>query len=143
VGHNLATLVHRVGVAPAPGWDDLARRAFHAVCRLVARVHGNPRPLSTVKDAAYAWRQMLFHISLCPPDVQRTFPAWLEEEAVRHPAHVAARLAPALAGLRLVADGGSFAADGTGSGTLDGASLPRRFLGWTTGRHWITTPQAP
>ncbi|MFJ2931760.1 hypothetical protein ACIO8G_03220 [Streptomyces sp. NPDC087219] len=31
----------------------------------------------------------------------------------RHPAHVAAPPAPALAGLRLVADGGSFAADGT------------------------------
>ncbi|MFI6474858.1 hypothetical protein ACIBL5_31885 [Streptomyces sp. NPDC050516] len=135
--HNLATLVHRVGVAPAPGWDDLARRAFHAVCRLVARVHGNPRPLSTVKDAAYAWRQMLFCLSLCPPDVQRAFLARLEEETVRHPAHVAARLAPAMAGLRLVADGGSFAADGTGSGTADGASVPRRFLGWTTGRHWM------
>ncbi|MEU5438267.1 hypothetical protein AB0G73_33605 [Streptomyces sp. NPDC020719] len=138
--HNLATLVHRVGVAPAPGWDDLARRAFRTVCRLMARIEGNPRPLSTIKDAAYAWRQTLFYLSLCPPDAQRAFLARLEEETARHPSHVAARLAPALAGLRLVADGGSFATDGTQSGTVDGAPktpVPRRFLGWTTGRHWM------
>ena len=138
--HNLATLVHRVGVIPASGWDDLARRAFSMVCRLATRVHGNPRPLSTIKDAAYAWRQMLFHLSLCPPETQRVFLAWLEEETVRHPAHVGARLAPALAGLRLVAEGGSLAEDSSGSASTNGragASPPRLFLGWTTGRHWM------
>lgn len=29
--HNLATLVHRVGIAPRSGWDDLARRSFVTV----------------------------------------------------------------------------------------------------------------
>ena len=50
----------------------------------------------------------------------------------RHPAHVTARLAPALAGLRLVADGGSFAPDGTADG-----GRARRLLGWTTDGHWL------
>lgn len=130
--HNLATLVHRVGIAPRPGWADLAHRCFVTVCRLVSGVQGNPRPLGTVKDAAYAWRQMVFHLSLCTPEEQRRVIAGLDAETARHPAHVAARLAPALTGLVLVAGGGAFGGDGTADrgGT-------RRFLGWSTGGHWM------
>lgn len=130
--HNLATLVHRVGIAPQPGWADLARRSFGTVCRLTARVHHNPRPLATIKDAAYAWRHTLFHLSLCPPDEQRRVIAGLDEETARHPAHVTTRLAPALAGLVLVAEGGGFGADGTADG-----GHARRLTGWSTDGHWM------
>ncbi|KQX54712.1 MULTISPECIES: hypothetical protein [unclassified Streptomyces] len=132
--HNLATLVHRVGVAPAAGWAELARRCFATVCRLTGRAHHERRPLGTVKDAAYAWRQMLFHLSLCDEAEAAGVLAWTHTEAARHPAHVAARLAPALAGLRLVAEGGSFAADGTAD-----EGRARRLTGWTTtGGHWLS-----
>ncbi|MGW1612928.1 hypothetical protein ACWCQZ_26555 [Streptomyces sp. NPDC002285] len=130
--HNLATLVHRVGIAPQPGWSDLARRCLDTVCRLTAQVHNNKRPLPTIKDAAYAWRQMLFALSLCPPDELRRFLAALDEQTARHPAHVRSRLAPALTGLALVADGGSFDTDGTAN-----EGRARRFLGWSTERHWM------
>ncbi|MFE2417557.1 hypothetical protein [Streptomyces hokutonensis] len=130
--HNLATLVHRVGIAPEPGWTDLARRCFVTVCRLTGRVHRNPRPYATIKDAAYAWRQLVFHLSLCPPAGQRRVLAALDEETGRHPHHVGARLAPALAGLRLVVDGGGFGPDGTADG-----GRARRLLGWTTDGHWL------
>ncbi|SDP69222.1 hypothetical protein SAMN04487981_13345 [Streptomyces sp. cf386] len=130
--HNLATLVHRVGIAPRPDWADLARHGFGTVCRLTARVHHNPRPLATIKDAAYAWRQTLFHLSLCPPDEQRRVIAGLDEETARHPAHVTTRLAPVLAGLVLVAEGGGFGADGTADG-----GRARRLLGWSSGGHWM------
>ncbi|MFH8802371.1 hypothetical protein ACH4F6_22635 [Streptomyces sp. NPDC017936] len=130
--HNLATLVHRVGIAPATGWEDLARRSFGTVCRLTARVQGNPRPLSTIKDTAYAWRQMLFHLSLCTPREQTRTLSWFSDELARHPAHVSARLAPALTGLHQVAEGGSAEA-GTG----------RRLLGWTTRGHWMRETTAP
>ncbi|MFE5109920.1 hypothetical protein [Streptomyces sp. NPDC056663] len=130
--HNLATLVNRVGIAPRPGWADLARRCFVTVCRLTARVHHNPRPLGTIKDAAYAWRQMIFHLSLCSPEEQRRVIAGLDDEAARHPAHVATRLAPALAGLTLVAEGGIFGDDGTAD-----AGRARRFAGWSTNGHWM------
>ncbi|WP_338491533.1 hypothetical protein [Streptomyces sp. SJL17-4] len=131
--HNLATLVHRVGIAPDTGWVDLARRCFVTVCRLTGRAHHEQRPLGTVKDAAYAWRQMLFHLSLCDEKEAAGAVAWTREEAARHPAHVAARLAPALVGLRLVVDGGAFAADGTAD-----AGRARRLTGWTTtGGHWL------
>ncbi|MEV2245461.1 hypothetical protein [Streptomyces sp. NPDC049970] len=130
--HNLATLVNRVGIAPRPGWADLARRCFVTVCRLTARVEHNPRPLGTIKDAAYAWRQMVFHLSLCPPQEQRRVVAGLGEEAARHPAHVATRLAPSLAGLAFVAEGGTFGGDGTAD-----AGRARRLLGWSTDGHWM------
>lgn len=124
--HNLAVLVARVGIGPRPGWDDLARRGFATVCRTTARIHGSPRPLSAIKDAAYAWRQTVFHLSLCTPEAQERVIADLDAEAARHPAHVAARLAPALTGLRQAAAGGA-ADEGAG----------RVLLGWTTGPHWL------
>ncbi|MFF3847301.1 hypothetical protein [Streptomyces sp. NPDC002328] len=130
--HNLATLVHRVGIAPAPGWEDLARRCFGTVCRLTARLHGNPRPLGTIKDVAYAWRQLLFFLSLCTEAERTRTLAWLSEEAARHAGHVTTRLGPALTGLHQVAAGGS-AEDGTG----------RRLLGWSTGGHGLRERRTP
>ncbi|WOX13309.1 hypothetical protein [Streptomyces sp. N50] len=132
--HNLATLVHRVGIAPEPGWADLARRCFTTVCRLTARVHRNPWPYPTIKDTAYAWRQLVFHLSLCAPAERRRVLDDFDEEVARHPTHVLIRLGPALAGLRLVADGGSFGADGTADG-----GRTRRLLGWTTNGHWLAS----
>lgn len=136
--HNLAALVHPIGVSPAPGWDDLARRSFTAVCRLTARVHHNPRPLATVKNAASAWRNMLFHLSLCSPEQQAAVVPWLDAEASRHPDHVAARLAPVLSGLRVVRAGGAFAADGTAD-----TGRARRFLGWRTAVTGCRPPSCP
>jgi hypothetical protein len=127
--HNLAALVHPVGVDPTPGWPDLARRAFVTVCRLITRLHNNPRPLSTIKDAAYAWRHMLFFMALCGLEDQISLTAWIQDEAKCHPEHAALRLAPVLTGLRHVLVGGS----------LDDGSAPnaRRFLGWSVDGHWM------
>ncbi|MFC8719599.1 hypothetical protein [Kitasatospora sp. NPDC057198] len=123
--HNLATLAGPVGVAPADGWDALALGAFATAARLVARAEQLPYPLAAVKNAAYAWRQMVFHLSLCTPEGRR---AVLDTIAAERPA----RLAPAVAGLALVAAGGEFETDGTaGNGTA------RRLLGWTVGPHWL------
>ncbi|MGF1428398.1 hypothetical protein [Kitasatospora sp. LaBMicrA B282] len=124
--HNLATLVARVGIAPASGWDDLARRSFGTVCQAVARIRHNPRPLSTIKDAAYAWRHLVFQLSLCDPATQARVIAELGAELTRQPVHVAARLAPALVGLRRAA-----------AGSPGDATPARPFLGWTTGPHWL------
>ncbi|MBU2669122.1 hypothetical protein KOI35_36975 [Actinoplanes bogorensis] len=112
--HNLATLVARAGVRPAP---DCADRAFATANSLARRLPGNPRPLSTVKDIAYAWRQLIFFVSLTG-DAEARLARWTRDaEPV---------LAPALAGLAHAAAGGTV---GTG----------RRLLGWTTGPHWLVT----
>ncbi|MGA5303673.1 hypothetical protein ACPCHT_27365 [Nucisporomicrobium flavum] len=134
--HNLATLV-RAGVAPAGDWATLARRAFEAGCRLTARLPGNPRPLPTIKDIAYAWRNVIFYLAVPgaagPGPVLDDFEATL---AAARPA-VRDRLTPAVTGLRHIADGGRFAADGT---TAAGG---RRLEGWTTTRHWLQELQQP
>lgn len=129
--HNLAALVHPIGVAPLDGWDDLARRSFAVACRLVRRVQGNPRPLRTIKDAAYAWRQTLFYLSLCGLKEQISAIAWMQDELDRQPPHTIRRLDPVLAGLRHVLTGG----------TLDAGSAPkaRQFLGWSPDGHWMLT----
>jgi hypothetical protein len=94
--HNLATLAGPMGARPQAGWADLARRAFRAVCRHTARA--NPRPLPKIKDAAYAWRQTLFDLSLAAGDEQAATIAWIGEEAARQREPVRSRLAPAVAG---------------------------------------------
>ncbi|MFB7948961.1 hypothetical protein ACFC6L_29060, partial [Kitasatospora phosalacinea] len=119
--HNLAVLAGPVGVVPACGWPAAALGAFTTARRLVALAEQLPRPLPAVKNAAFAWRQMVFHLSLCPPQAQAAVLAEIERD---HPP----RLAPAVAGLQLAAAGGEVEPDGA-----DG----RRFLGWTVGPHWL------
>ncbi|MFE9105258.1 hypothetical protein [Actinomadura geliboluensis] len=127
--HNLAALVHPIGVTPLDGWDGLARRSFGVTHRLVRRIQGNPRPLRTVKDAAYAWRQTVFYLALCGLKEQVSAIAWMQDELDRQPAHTVRRLDPVLAGLRHVLAGGALD-DGS-------ASHARRFLGWSTTGHWM------
>ncbi|MFD9522999.1 hypothetical protein [Streptomyces sp. NPDC059979] len=135
--HNLATLAHRVRIVPPTGWAALARDCFDTVCRLVNRMAGKPMR-STIKDTAYAWRQMLFHLSLCEEAEREAVLAWIEADIARRPPLVRARLAPAVAGLNLVAAGASFEADGTGA---DGRA--RRLLGWSTDGHWMRAVEVP
>ncbi|MEU8261597.1 hypothetical protein AB0C02_13380 [Micromonospora sp. NPDC048999] len=47
--------------------------------RLTACIHHNPRPLATVKNTAYAWRQMLFFLSLSAGEEQTAFLADAEQ----------------------------------------------------------------
>jgi hypothetical protein len=117
--HNLAIAVH---VGMDQRWEDLARRAFDTVLQLTARIHGNSRPLGTIKNAAYAWRQMLVFLSLSASP----FIEYALQKLSEQPSTVRERLDPALLGLMAVMDGGR---------ATDGES--RRFLGWTTTRHWM------
>lgn len=134
--HNLALLAGPAGVTPPPGWAALARGAFATTCRLATRIHGNPRPLTTIKDMAYAWRQALFHLSMATAAEQRTALAQFDADAARCPDHARARLAPVLAGLHRVHAGGDL-------DTSDAADTARRLLGWThNGPHWLQAQPA-
>ncbi|MFC7216834.1 hypothetical protein ACFQLX_01400 [Streptomyces polyrhachis] len=135
--HNLAALVRPVGVTPATGWADLAYRSFRTACSLTARVHHNPRPLATIKDVAYAWRHTLCYLSLCTSGEQAATITQLEDEVTRHASHVIDRLAPVLAGLRLIAAGGTFDPDGTAHG-----GRARRLQAWSATGHWMRTAAA-
>lgn len=90
---NLATLVHEVGIAPQAGWDALARGAFTSAHRRSA----------TPKRLARAWRNLVFHLSLCDADRQEAVLDWIDAETPRLPAGTAARLAPLIARTRRAA----------------------------------------
>lgn len=125
--HNLATITALGIDLPSA---DLAERCMDTVLRLAARIHRSPRPLGAVKNTAYAWRQMLFFLSLSTHDEQIAFPAYAEQRLANQPEHVQARLTPAVAGLAHVIGGGRFNPEGrVGTG--------RRLLGWTTTGHWM------
>ncbi|MFI1385444.1 hypothetical protein [Embleya sp. NPDC020886] len=130
--HNLATLAGPVGITPRAGWAEAAHRAFVTVCRLTEHAEWQMRPLATIKDAAYAWRQVVFHLSMLDEDAEIRALARLDEEIALWGDPVAGRLAPVVFGLRAIAEGDRFdryEAVGGGRG--------RRLTGWTTGGHFL------
>lgn len=96
--HNLASL-RATGLLPSCGWAGAAEGAFTHVCVLVARLDGNPRPHRMIKDAAYAWRQMIYFVSQLDADGQAHFLGWARGEAERRSSFARVRLAGLLAGL--------------------------------------------
>ncbi|GAB2463310.1 serine/threonine-protein kinase [Jatrophihabitans fulvus] len=121
--HNLAALVE-VGVVPTRPWTDLARDALDVAGAALARAESSPRPLSAVKDAAYAVRQALFLLSMVPRvEARDTVRAW-------RPATAAAALPMVRGGIEHVLDGGRFD---------DAGRCPRglRLTGWTTTHPWV------
>jgi len=129
--HNLAAIAGPRGVGDrlALDWAALADRCLNHAFVLTARLHNNPRPLRTVKDLAYAWRQMIFFTTMGGPGVAHDLVVQARSSLAHKPEHVATRLAPAIEGLAIVVSGSD----------LDAAphASARRLLGWTTSPHWI------
>ncbi|MFG2064872.1 hypothetical protein ACGFIK_26045 [Micromonospora sp. NPDC048871] len=113
--------------------STLSKQCLDEVLRLTARIHHNPRPLSTVKNTAYAWRHMLFFLSLSTGEEQAAFLAHSAQRLAAQPDHVRTRLAPAVTGLGHIVGGGTFDPNGR-------AGTGRRLLGWATREHWILGP---
>ena len=135
--HNLAVLVggldlHEQVGAAAP---DLADRALSHAVQLLADAPGLPNyhsRLTAVKNAAYAWRQGIYFLSLCGRQEQRRIVNGVREAVPEEPAGVLA----AVDGLAYCIAGGVFTADGTAPGPV----RRRRFLGWSAGTHWMLAP---
>ena len=131
--HNLAVLFDVLGLREAlgPDLEPMARRCCTWICR---RLRFRPDEtwharLIAVKNSAYAWRQMVFYLSLQPPRTQGAFLEWAEAELGRRRPELRERFRPALEGLRSALPGAS---------PPPGASTPARpFLGWTTGTPWL------
>lgn len=113
--HNLAQLTHRLELLPvlSERAADLADVCF---ARLLGRLRRPPPDIwqagRAVRDAAYAWRQMIFFLSIAPPTA---LPAFLQRSAAIMESEddgFQERFAPVLTGLRAVAAGGGFDAYG-------------------------------
>jgi hypothetical protein len=119
--HNLATLFDALALVEPPGMDlgKLAGACFEWVCRNFAHMGDGPaQRLRLVKNNAYAWRQMIFYLSLAPP-------AAVEQFFDAAATHLEKRPDPRVALLldSLIACSRSADAD------------VRPFLGWTVGPH--------
>lgn len=123
--HNLAVLFDGFGSAGPVDCLESARRCFRFACRVQQKRGGDRRvALRAAKNAAYAWRQMLFFLSQVPRADQEAFLAWASEEFGRQEQGFRARFGPGFAGLRAAVQG-----EGLGPEA-------RRFLGWSVGKHW-------
>lgn len=132
--HNLALLLGLLPPADrgSAALEPLARRCLAEVFRILqAPPPGHKRVLSPLKNAAYTWRQMLVFASLLDDDALAALVVEAEARVVKAPPGLARGMGPAVRGLRLVAEGGRFDAQGRGPG---GA---RRFLGWAPLGHWV------
>lgn len=130
--HNLAALV-LLGVQPGGPWPELAVAAYRRTEQLIVLSRQQRRPLPTIKDAAYAWRNSLFFLSLAGDDA---VPEFLEQaRATLAGSPAADTLRALLDGVEDIHRGDRFDVDGV-------SARGRRLLGWTTGPHWVSQSAA-
>ena len=108
---------------------NLAQLCFRWICRRQQmKSAGGHSRLIVLKNTAYAWRQMIFYLSLISDREVQDFIAWADGHLARQSFEFQGRFAPALKGLRLAAEGRPVEVPGLNA---------RRFLGWAEERHWI------
>ena len=88
--------------------------------------------LIVLKNTAYAWRQMIFFLSMLSPTDTSDFLTWAQDYFEVQPEEFRNRFRPALSGLLFAADGGSI-----DTGSAKDAGI-RQFLGWSKARHWLS-----
>lgn len=128
---NLAALFSGLNLVDALRGElgELARQCFKWVCkRQQVKVDKRHARLIMLKNTAYAWRQMIFFLSLLSKAEREEFLAWSEGHLQEQSEEFRTRFSPALNGLKFAAAGGSINAANNGD--------VRRFLGWST-KHWL------
>jgi len=135
--HNLAGLWQALDMGNLLRSElcELARDCYIWICRRQQfRLSDWRAELKSIKNCAYAWRQMLFYISLCSEEEQRQFLNWTDEHFSKQPDEFRQRFAPAMQGLKDIMNGDEF--DSQGHLTSGG----QRFTGWSTKRHFLRRP---
>lgn len=134
--HNLAVLFGPLGMRERLGGrlGDMSRRCFEQIChRQTLPIRDWRAQMQTVKDSAYAWRQMLFYLSISGRGEE--FVPWARRHLANQDEDFQRRFEPVMAGLEAVLKGEAFDPEGHHS-----ASGGRRLLGWTMERHWLLPP---
>lgn len=126
---NLAVLFKllNLGKTLSPSLEDMARECFIWICRR-QQMKGGPwhARMKMIKNTAYAWRQMVFYLSMMEKQRTEVFIAWADYYLQSFPEGFRKRFRPALAGLA------------EASGCPVCRDVPGRlFLGWTHTVHWL------
>ncbi|QIF05528.1 hypothetical protein [Roseimicrobium sp. ORNL1] len=127
--HNLAVLfrIFELRSELQPDLSGMAMRCFEWICRRQqVKSDSWHAKLIKLKNTAYAWRQMIFFLSLLPSEKVAEFLAWAKEHLAKQSPAFHERFTPALLGLEAAHHGKS---PSTGEGC--------RFLGWTITQHWL------
>ncbi|WP_146401094.1 hypothetical protein [Pseudobythopirellula maris] len=131
---NLASLFSGLGLAETlrPQLSSMARHCFEWICRRqqINESLWHAR-LITMKNTAYAWRQMVFFLSFVGDAELTEFVAWAESHLSIQQPEFQVRFRPAMDGL-VHAIGGC-----TPFGVDENLSDGRQFLGWSKSRHWL------
>lgn len=132
--HNLAPLFAGLNLTHTfqDQLVDLAQRCFKWTCRrLQTKAVRRHARLISVKNSAYAWRQMIFYLALADSNQLQPFIKWATDHLANQRQDFAEQFRPALTGLELVAAGHSI--DNPTSRTQP----TTRFLGWNNEQHWL------
>jgi hypothetical protein len=132
---NLAILFEALALSRGLSLLRLSCDTFEWVCRRQQRSQREPRAqLRSVKSTAFAWRQLVFYLSLLDGGGRAEFFDRSEAHLQQRRPELRQRLTPVIAGLRAIEAGDSFDAAGqhTGSGG-------RRLLGCSPSPHWLLT----
>lgn len=133
---NLAALFMEFQLAELLGkqLETMAQHCFVWICqRLQIKTDRWHARLIQVKNSAYAWRQMLFFLSLMPAAGQANFLSWAENHLQSQADDFQVRFRPAFAGLAVAIRGYSLESP---QAIRAGA---KRFLGWSKEKHWLLT----
>lgn len=131
---NLAALIAGLNLQPAlqGRCAKMAQDCFRWICtRNQMRLDNWHAKLILVKNSAYAWRQMIFYLSLLPHDELKAFLDWANQYYGEQSPAFQSRFLPAFEGLNKVA-----------RSLLSGAAAPPQdaiqpFLGWSNSKHWL------
>ncbi|HEX6731905.1 MAG TPA: hypothetical protein VF074_17955 [Pyrinomonadaceae bacterium] len=129
---NLAALFRTLNLVDAlrDELGELARSCFKWICkRHQMKIDKRHAYLIMLKNTAYAWRQMIFFLSLLSPVEIEEFLAWAEQHLDEQREDFRTRFRPALNGLKFAAAGGSL--DRSNNREV------QRFLGWSHKGHWL------
>jgi hypothetical protein len=128
--HNLAALAGLEGMSRLlrNPWCELAKRCFQWITEhLQLPDAGHHVALLRIKNAAYAWRQMVFFIS--HENAGESFLDWAHAHLETQQAGFRSRFEPALRRLELAVRGEVL--------VVPGVAHPPVFFGWASGRHWL------
>jgi len=133
--HNLASLWQSLQLQDELSTElsTMAQCCYKWICRRQQlKLPQWQTELKSIKNSAYAWRQMLFYISLADENEQKNFIGWADDHFQKQSDEFKQRFAPAMLGLQAIVNGQEFDYKG------ELQSGGKRFTGWSGKPHFLS-----